>query len=212
VAEEAHLLDALSLLVMEIVLRDKPRLLARFPAAQVAFNVAPQVLLGSRLFDYLQDRRLTQPTVVDGLEIELTESQIASGECHLLAQLQALTAMGVQVVIDDFGTGYSSLGRLTQFPISRLKIDRSFVDGLEEDRQGKIARLVIQLARTLNFEVTAEGVETESQRDTLLGMGCIRAQGWLYAKAITLDQVEALPQRLEAGANPQSTVDLPGVA
>ena len=212
IAEEAHLLDALSLLVMEIVLRDKPRLRTRFPAAHVAFNVAPQALLGSRLLDYLQGRRLVQPTVVDGLEIELTESQIASGEAYLLGQLQALTAMGVQVVIDDFGTGYSSLGRLTQFPISRLKIDRSFVAGLEVDRQGKIARLVIQLARTLNFEVTAEGVETESQRDALLGMGCIRAQGWLYAKAMPVDQVEALAQRLEAGANPQTAVASPGVA
>jgi EAL domain-containing protein (putative c-di-GMP-specific phosphodiesterase class I) len=160
------------------------------------------VFLGSRLLDYLQGRRLQDPTVMEGLEIELTESQIASGEARLLGQLQALIDMGIHLVIDDFGTGYSSLGRLTQFPISRLKIDRSFVAGLEEDRQGKIARLVINLARTLEFEVTAEGVETESQRDALLAMGCNRAQGWLYARAMPLAQIERLPDRLEAVPSP----------
>jgi len=202
VAEEAYLLEALSLLVLETVLGDKPRLLARFPAARVALNIAPQAFLDSRLLDYLQGRRLAQPTVMEGLEIELTESQIASGEAYLLGQLQALTEMGLHLVIDDFGTGYSSLGRLTQFPISRLKIDRSFVAGLEEDRQAKIARLVINLARTLEFEVTAEGVETESQREALLAMGCSRAQGWLYARAMPLAQIEGLPDRLVAVASP----------
>ncbi len=202
IAEEAYLLEALSLLVLETVLGDKPRLLARFPAARVALNIAPQAFLDSRLLDYLQGRRLAQPTVMEGLEIELTESQIASGEACLLGQLQALTEMGLHLVIDDFGTGYSSLGRLTQFPISRLKIDRSFVAGLEEERQAKIARLVINLARTLEFEVTAEGVETESQRDALLAMGCSRAQGWLYARAMPLARIEGLPDRLVAVASP----------
>lgn len=200
VAEEAHLIDALSLLVVEVVLRDKSWLQARFPQARVALNVAPRVFLGASLLKYLTAQSELQDGILGGLEIELTESQIATGEASLLDQLQALTAMGVRLVIDDFGTGYSSLGRLTQFPISRLKIDRSFVASLELERQGKIARLVINLARVLGFEVTAEGVETEAQREALLQMGCTRAQGWLFAKAMPLQGVLSLPERLDAAA------------
>ena len=207
VAEEAHLIDPLSQLVLERVLADKPRLLARFPQARMAINIAPRVFLGSGLMQYIRTQQAQQPGLLDGLEIELTESQIAAGEAHLLVQLETLTELGVRLVIDDFGTGYSSLGRLTQFPISRLKIDRSFVSGLEQERQSKIARLVVNLARVLGFEVTAEGVETEAQREALLQMGCTRAQGWLFAKAMPVDQALALPERLEPAAAPVASND-----
>ena len=97
--------------------------------------------------------------------------------------------MGVRIAIDDFGTGYSSLSRLTQFPISRLKIDRSFVEGLGRARERRIARLVIELATVLGFDVTAEGVETLDQRDRLVRMGCHRGQGWLFAKAMPVGEL-----------------------
>ena len=196
-AEEAHLIDALSQHVIETVMRDKPALQARFPGARVAVNVAPSAFLGGRLLKVLSDRSEADETALEGLELELTESQIASNEGALLAQLQTLTGMGVRVAIDDFGTGYSSLSRLTQFPISRLKIDRSFVASLEMGRQSKIARLIINLARVLGFEVTAEGVETLPQREILLEMGCVRAQGWLFARALPLQEAVALPAVLE---------------
>lgn len=197
VAEEAHLIDALSLLVVDTVLRDKVRLQTRFPGTKVALNLAPHVFLGSRLLKFLSERASHEPGLLQGLEVELTESQIASGEASLLLQLQTLTSMGVQLVIDDFGTGYSSLSRLTQFPISRLKIDRSFVASLDLPRQAKIARLIINLAKVLGFEVTAEGVETAEQRESLLAMGCRRAQGWLFAKAMPLVDAVELADAIE---------------
>lgn len=207
VAEESQLIDALSLLVMDRVLDDKARLQARFPRARIALNVAPRVFVDPALLDHLRARSAAQAGLLEGLEVELTESQIASGEASLLQQLQALKDLGVRLVIDDFGTGYSSLGRLTQFPISRLKIDRSFVAALEQGRQSKIARLIVNLARVLEFEVTAEGVETEAQREALLQMGCTRAQGWLFAKAMPIDQAETLPERLEPTAAPVASND-----
>ncbi len=196
-AEEAHLIDALSQHVVQVVMRDKASLQARFPGARVAVNVSPSAFLGGRLLKFLGDQLDAGEAALEGLEVELTESHIASNEGVLLAQLQTLTGMGVRVAIDDFGTGYSSLSRLTQFPISRLKIDRSFVAGLELGRQSKIARLIINLARVLGFEVTAEGVETLSQQEMLLEMGCTRAQGWLFARALPLQQALALPAVLE---------------
>ena len=207
VAEELHLIDSLTLLVMDRVLDDKPRLQSRFPQAHIALNVAPRVFVDPALLNHLRKRTEAQPSLLMGLEVELTESHIASGEATLLVQLEALIEMGVRLVIDDFGTGYSSLGRLTQFPISRLKIDRSFVVALEQGRQSKIARLIVNLARVLEFEVTAEGVETEAQREALMQMGCTRAQGWLFAKAMPVDQAEVLPARLEPTAAPVASND-----
>lgn len=124
-AEEARVTDAFTLAIASKVLQDKPRLQARFPGAVVAFNAAPQVFRSSRLLDYLAERSMQDPGALGGLEIELTETEISRSDRSLQLQVQALVGLGVRLVIDDFGTGYSSLSRLTQFPISRLKIDRS---------------------------------------------------------------------------------------
>ena len=198
VAEDAQLIAPLTLAVTQTVLRDKAALQARFPGAVVAFNAAPQAFRDQRLLRLLTNAAECDPDCLDGLEIELTESQIADSDGQLLAQLQAVAGLGVQLVIDDFGTGYSSLGRLTQFPIRRLKIDRSFVAGLDQQTQQRIARLVISLAAGLGLQVTAEGVETQAQREMLLEMGCLRGQGWLFAKAMPLPQALALAPQFQA--------------
>jgi sensor c-di-GMP phosphodiesterase-like protein len=102
----------------------------------------------------------------------------------------------VQLVIDDFGKGYSSLSRLAQYPIRCLKIDASFISSLGRDRHATIVELIVKLAQALGLHVTAEGVETAEQRQILLSMGCMRGQGWLFAKAMPVEQVLALPDHL----------------
>ncbi len=183
-AEEARVMDAFTLAIAGKVLHDKPLLQARFPGAVVAFNASPQVFRRSRLLEFLSGRSVQDASVLEGLEIELTETEIFRSDPSLQLQMQALVGLGVRLVIDDFGTGYSSLSRLTQFPISRLKIDRSFVEGLGRRRETRIVRLIVDLAKALGLQVTAEGVETVEQRDALLAMGCRRGQGWLFAKAM----------------------------
>ncbi|MDN3918680.1 putative bifunctional diguanylate cyclase/phosphodiesterase [Roseateles violae] len=119
------------------------------------------------------------------LELELTESILVRDADGALKRLEALAALGVQMSIDDFGTGYSSLGYLKRFPIQRLKIDRSFIQGLPEDASDAgIVNAVIQMGRALRLQVIAEGVETEAQREFLRGAGCDEFQGWLYAPAL----------------------------
>lgn len=184
VAEESRVMDSFTLCIAERVLQDKPSLQARFPGAVVAFNASPQVFRRSRLLEFLSDWSLRSPGILEGLEIELTETEISRSDANLQVQAQALVALGVRLVIDDFGTGYSSLSRLTQFPIGRLKIDRSFVDGMDRTRERRIARLIVDLANALGLEVTAEGVETVAQRRELRLMGCHRGQGWLFAAAM----------------------------
>lgn len=190
-AEEGRMIEAFTLYIAEQVLQDKPALQARFPGAVVAFNASPQVFRRSRLFDFLSDWSVRQPGILDGLEVELTETEISRSNASLQTQVQALVGLGVRLAIDDFGTGYSSLSRLTQFPISRLKIDRSFVQGMERTRELRIARLIIDLAKALNLDVTAEGVETVEQREALLRIGCHRGQGWLFARAMPLSELLA---------------------
>lgn len=127
------------------------------------------------------------------LELELTESILIQDAQETLARLHALSNLGVALSIDDFGTGYSSLAYLKRFPISKLKIDRSFVTGLPDDESDRaIVSATIGMARGLKLKVVAEGVETTAQRDYLASLGCESFQGFLCAPGLTADKFEKL--------------------
>lgn len=112
-------------------------------------------------------------------------------------RMHALNNIGVQFSPDDFGTGYSSLQYLKQLPLQQFKIDQSFVRDLVADNNDKaIVRAIIAMAKILNIDVIAEGVETEEQRELLLGKGCTFFQGYLFSKPIPIDQFDALICRL----------------
>ena len=124
------------------------------------------------------------------LVIELTESTIMHNTESNLARLQQLKALGVRLAIDDFGTGYSSLSYLHRFPIDILKIDRSFVGHLTNSSNGpELARAVIMLGETLGLDTVAEGIELEPQVDALLSLGCVAGQGFLFARAGSLEDL-----------------------
>ena len=102
-----------------------------------------------------------------------------------IATMQALAQINIKLSIDDFGTGYSSLSALKRFPVTRLKIDRSFVDGLPDDSNDRaITAAVISMAHNLNLKVIAEGVETERQLGFLRDSGCDEVQGYLFSKPV----------------------------
>jgi predicted signal transduction protein with EAL and GGDEF domain len=131
------------------------------------------------------------------LELELTESILVKDANEALGRLHALAALGVVMSIDDFGTGYSSLAYLKKFPISKLKIDRSFVMGLPEDESDRaIVSATIGMARGLKLKVVAEGVETVAQRDYLAGLDCASFQGFLCSPALPASEFEFLMQAL----------------
>lgn len=124
------------------------------------------------------------------LELELTESILAADPVKVLSVMRELKAMGVRFSIDDFGTGYSSLKYLKCFPVDKLKIDQSFVcdvPGAHDDEA--IVCAVINLARSLNISCIAEGVETEQQASFLKAKGCQEAQGYFFARPLTVDQL-----------------------
>ena len=113
------------------------------------------------------------------LQLEITESRIIADVRRARKALNELRAMGVMIAIDDFGTGFSSLSQLQQLPIDEIKIDRSFVTRMEIDRNDAVlVRSIIELGRSLDLRVTAEGVETENVRSSLRQLGCDFAQGF----------------------------------
>jgi len=130
------------------------------------------------------------------LDIEITEWVAMTKPEYAREQLDALVALGCRVVLDDFGTGYSSLSYLKALPVSKLKIDKSFMDGIPQDVNGvAVSRAIIALARSLGLTLVAEGVETSTQLAFLQEHGCEVYQGWLFAKAMT---AEALTLRLQS--------------
>ncbi len=119
------------------------------------------------------------------LQLEITESTVMEDETHAVDTLLKLRGLGVHISIDDFGKGYSSLNYLKDLPVDSLKIDKSFVDGLGSDKADTtIVRLIVDLAHTLDMEVTAEGVETAEQLARLVELGCDLGQGYYFSKPL----------------------------
>jgi EAL domain-containing protein (putative c-di-GMP-specific phosphodiesterase class I) len=124
------------------------------------------------------------------LELEITESAIASEPERSMYAISALREAGVRVAIDDFGTGYSSFSMLRDFTVDRLKIDASFVDGIAQShRQQHLVRAIVGLAKGLGIETVAEGVETEESWITLANLGCDVAQGFLICRPLPLPEL-----------------------
>ena len=133
------------------------------------------------------------------LEIEVTESLLMRDADGAAATLGKLKALGIQLAIDDFGTGYSSLSRLKEFPIDRLKIDRSFVRSVNTDLNDQaIASAVIAMAGSMNMRVVAEGVETSGQLDFLRAKHCDEIQGYFLSRPLPPEQAEDFLLRIVA--------------
>lgn len=127
------------------------------------------------------------------IELEITETGMLRDPDGVGKILRALRELGLRVAIDDFGTGYSSLSHLKKFPIDTLKIDKTFVSDMLHDREdAAIVSAVIAMARALDLEVIAEGVETEAQRALLAGQGCDAYQGYLFSAAIPIKEFDAM--------------------
>ena len=142
------------------------------------------------------------------LELELTESLVLDNVEESVAKMHLLRTKGVRFSVDDFGTGYSSLAYLTQLPLQQLKIDQSFVRNLGvRHTDSVIVQTIIGMARNLELEVIAEGVETEAQRDFLASFGCHLYQGYLLGRPMPADQLRALAleRSLEQGQVQQVT-------
>lgn len=186
VAEESGLIVAIGGFVIEEACRLKAWLQAQGHGQLfMSLNVSPDQFrhgdLPVRFAHALQSHGLDGR----GIELEITESTLMEHTEATAGQLQALAALGLGLSIDDFGTGWSSLAYLHRFPLTKLKVDRSFVSGLPQDHgAAAIVRSILTLARSLELSTLAEGVETEAQQALLGGLGCGQLQGYLHSRPL----------------------------
>jgi diguanylate cyclase (GGDEF)-like protein/PAS domain S-box-containing protein len=189
---DAELAAAIGGRILDRVLADMARWRADgVPFGQVAVNLAaPEFLqadLSGRILERLEDRGIP----VEALEVEVTEGVLMENDAEALATtLGTLHRAGVSIALDDFGTGYASLTHLKRYPVSWLKIDRSFVAGMETDHDSAaIVLAVLGMAHSIGIRVVAEGVETEGQYACLRDNGCDVAQGFLIARPMAASRV-----------------------
>jgi diguanylate cyclase (GGDEF)-like protein/PAS domain S-box-containing protein len=163
------------------------------PAMRVAVNVSARQFLESSLTSQVASALKSAGLDPRWLELELTESLIMRDVEGAIERMHELKKLGVSLAMDDFGTGYSSLSTLRRFPLSRLKIDRSFIADIPS-KAGDMAitSAIVSLGRTLELEVVAEGVETEEQAHFLAGAGCETLQGFLFARPLPPSELEDL--------------------
>lgn len=164
---------------------------AGIPPITVSVNVSARQFKDGKLMHQVAD--VLRDTGLDAryLELEVTESVIMHDIPQAIETMQALQAMGVQLSIDDFGTGYSSLSALKNFPIARLKIDRTFVQDIpDQEDDAFIVKTVISLAHQLQLKVLAEGVETNEQLDFLIENGCDEIQGYHFSDPVSALAIE----------------------
>ena len=187
VAEENGLIIPLG----EWVLRQACADAATWPdGIKVAVNLSPAQLIGSKLLPAVVNALASSGISASRLELEITETVLMRNTFASLAMLHQLRDIGARIAMDDFGTGYSSLSYLRSFPFDKIKIDRSFIEGISEENDcAAIVEAVIDMAQRLNMTTTAEGIETVEQREKVRELGCTELQGYLFSRPKPLAEI-----------------------
>ncbi|MCB1449646.1 MAG: EAL domain-containing protein, partial [Nitratireductor sp.] len=158
----------------------------------VAVNLSVHHFMGSDIVGHV--REALEQTGLDPhrLELEITESLLINNTEEALSILKALKSLGVTIALDDFGTGYSSLSYILKFPFDKIKVDRSFVNGIASDEAARaILRMISALGESLNIGIIAEGVETAEQVTFLKSINCHQFQGYFFAKPLNEQNLAA---------------------
>lgn len=206
-AEQSGLIVPLGYWVISRALRDMQALRERgLPALHMAINLSFRQFQDSQLLSTLSRLIAERGVEAQWLEFELTETAVMRRSDLVKQTMDALGRLGVRFSLDDFGTGFSSFVHLNSLPITLLKVDKSFVGGMEEREENrKLVHAMINLAHNLNLEVVAEGVETPEQLDLLRGFGCDQVQGYLISKPLPLAE---LVEYLTFGSSQQPALEI----
>jgi diguanylate cyclase (GGDEF)-like protein/PAS domain S-box-containing protein len=195
IAEELGLIEGLGTQVMEEVCRTFAVWQRAMPGAGlecITVNVSSRQLMQQNFLSIVDRAVCLAGLDRSALRIEITETALMTDPEEAVRVLKQLRDFGVKIYLDDFGTGYSSLSHLHNLPVDALKIDRSFVESLFLPHRPAIVESIMALARTLHTNVVAEGIETEAQARELERLGCTRAQGYLFSRAVPPAAAEAI--------------------
>lgn len=180
VAEETGLIHSLGAYALHEACREA----ASWPNKQsVAVNLSPLQFKNSALITIVEAALKESGLEPGRLEVEITESVLLDSTSTNIEILQKLKALGVRIALDDFGTGYSSLSYLRSFPFDKIKIDKSFINDMKESREAlAIIRAITGMSRSLDIQITAEGVESSEQFERLKAEGCTLFQGYYFGR------------------------------
>ena len=197
-AESTGLIVELDRVVMkEAMLQFKQWYRDGYNPGKLSLNLAMKQLLKEDFLSVLNSLIKEVKCKCTNLELEVTESQIMNNPEVAVKKLKEIADLGIDLAIDDFGTGYSSLSYLKKLPINKLKIDQSFVKGLpHDDEDAGITKAVIALAKSLNLNIIAEGVETQEQKNFIVESGCDNIQGYFYSKPLPSLEMEKYLQQM----------------
>lgn len=189
IAEETGLIIPLGAQILKMAcLQTKKWVDAGFTDIQVAVNFSAKQFALDNMIDDIKQVLLETQLNPKNLKLEITEYTAVCEAEKTVRIMKALSSMGIQISIDDFGTGYSSLSYLKQFPIHTLKMDKSFIDHVTDDEEdASFARMVIGIAKSMNLDLIAEGVESESQLQFLRDEGCRLIQGFYFSKPLSAE-------------------------
>ena len=194
IAEENGLIVSLGEWVLRQACHDAAN---RWQMSKVAVNVSAVQLIDPNLPQLIHQILLDTGLAPERLELELTETAVIKDKIRSLHCIRQIKALGVGIALDDFGSGYSSLETLRTFPFDKIKLDRTFIEGVQQDKQSRaIIRAVLALGKSLDIPVLAEGIETVDQMDLLQSEGCDEAQGYLLGRPGPLDDLTK-PAQLE---------------
>ena len=198
VAEDTGLIGEIG----EWVLRQACTEAASWPGdIHIAVNVSPVQFRSKTLALKVAAALAESGLSPERLELEITETVLIRDDEEALTILQQLRELGVRIALDDFGTGYSSLSYLHRFPFDKIKIDRSFISDIgQSEDSSPIVQAVVHMAAARHMATTAEGVETEAQREVLQKLGCSQMQGWLFSPAVPAAKLKLLLSKQAAAA------------
>lgn len=186
---ESGLIADLGLIVLRKVFGDSKN----WPSLRVAVNLSAAELRVSSLVPRVRDLIRELDVDPSQFEIELSESVLIGENPIVERTLEQLSKLGFSIALDDFGTSYSSLNYLRRYPISKIKIDRSFVSNLNSLKDsGAFLESLVSLARSLSLSVVAEGIETTEQWQVLSSVGCNEGQGYLFSKPVSSQAIDAM--------------------
>jgi diguanylate cyclase (GGDEF)-like protein len=196
VAEETGLIVPLGQWILETACRQLKRWQAQFPTdplLMVSVNLSGRQFTQPGLVEFIEKTLTANDLEGRNLKLEITESVAMSDVEAAITMLERLKALGLQLSIDDFGTGYSSLNYLHRFPVTTLKVDRSFVSHMDDSGDNAvIVQAIVGLAHNLGMNVVAEGVETAAQLAKLHALQCEYGQGYLFSKPVPTQEAENL--------------------
>jgi diguanylate cyclase (GGDEF)-like protein len=186
VAEQTGLIVELGNWIMLQACRDATLMPANI---KVAINLSPVQFAVSNIVEWAGFALADSGLPAERLEFEITEGVLLEETERNLNSLRELKHMGISIALDDFGVGYSSLANLAKFPFDKVKIDKSFIDALDRTETSAVISSIVELAKSLNLAILAEGIETEDQRKRVRSLGIRFGQGFLFAEPVPLDRL-----------------------